>query len=214
MRGGVLILLFGEDANDTKALTHVVRSLLPDRLAVETRIIRQPPILKHDAAPKKKQAMTHTIAAFARELAPGRSRVVVVAHRDCDAVEPAHVSSSRSLDNELSAAGVAHPVSATPAWEIETWWMAFPEAVRAVKPCWRALTYGARDLGSIADAKEDLTRALRPTDRAAQKRCGDYTESDGVAVAEQIARRALTNDGRVLPRSLSDFRDRLLAALP
>jgi hypothetical protein len=209
MAARTLVLFFGEDQNDTQALISLSRALLPLDAPMDTKHLRRPPILRRDAAPKKRQSMASEIASFAQVLGV-RRRVAVVVHRDCDAVEPRHIDEAATLKADLVAAGVPNPVPATPAWEIETWWMMFPDALAATRDCWRRVNYGRANVGMIENAKERLTRDLRPANR----RCRDYAESDSIAIGGAIDR------GRMTPRhdgptsaSLKAFQTSLRAAL-
>lgn len=204
-----LILFFGEDQNDTQALVSLSRALLPADAPVETKHLRRPPILRRDAAPKKRQSMALEIAAFAQTLG-ARRRVAVVVHRDCDAIEPGHVVEATSLRDDLLAAGVPNPVPATPAWEIEAWWMLFPQALAATRGCWRTVDYGRSNVGMIENAKERLTRDLRPR----QGKCRDYTESDSISVANVILQNRLTPaEAGPSSASLQAFRENLLLVM-
>ncbi|WP_295224828.1 hypothetical protein [uncultured Brevundimonas sp.] len=208
-----LVVIFGEDENDSRALAHLCHAVTKDE-TFDTKVIKRPPVLKRDAAPKKRQGMSQTIAAFADGLSKGRARVIVVAHRDCDAVEPAHVASSQELEADLQAAGVKHGVAATPAWEMETWWMVFPAALASARRCWRDVDYSNRAVGQIADSKERLTRDLRPQPAAARHRCPDFAESDGILVAESIRRFGIDAAlSGTMPASLVEFRERLIKRL-
>ena len=60
---------------------------------------------------------------------------------------------AEALKRELHDAGVADVVAATPAWEIETWWMLFPHALARVRGCWRPVDYSTRHVGRIQDAE-------------------------------------------------------------
>lgn len=202
------VLVFGEDATDTGAIRVLIRSLLPEH---DVELRREPIILSRNAHRHKRGTVAERISAFARAEEARRPRVIVVAHRDCDALEPAHEVEGTELERELSAAGVRHPVAACPAWEVETWWMAFPEAIAAVRRCWRAVNYANRDLGKITGAKERLIRDLRPLGALA-KRCPDYTESDSVRVAEEIVRLQLLTSRLTKSASLNRFYAKLMEA--
>jgi hypothetical protein len=183
------ILIFGEDDNDRRALIHLIQGLLPEGHNPKIEARRRPIILSRQA--RARLAMSTEIGALWRaERRRGRS-VLVVVHRDCDAVEPAHVWESEALKKELHDVGVTDVVAATPAWEIETWWMLFPEALARVRGCWRAVDYSNREVGRIEDAKERLRRDLRPIGQAARNRCPDFTESDGIRVAQEIRKGGL-----------------------
>jgi hypothetical protein len=115
-------------------------------------------------------------------------------------VEPAHRAEAEALRRVLSLAGITDVVAATPAWEIEAWWMLFPEALAATRRCWRVVDYANRHVGLIRNAKEQLRRDLRPVVRDARVRCKDFVESDGVRVAEEILKAGLVRRA-VRPRS-------------
>jgi hypothetical protein len=132
------LLIFGEDTNDRQALKNLIKAILPQDLLIDLKPIRSPVILNREAVKSgKRKKMADEIAGFARGIEKAKRRVYVVAHQDCDEVEPAHIDASRALEKELKDAGVSAPIAAVPAWEIETWWMLFPTAVASVRACWR-----------------------------------------------------------------------------
>ena len=131
--------------------------------------------------------MSEDIAAFASVMERADVKVIAVVHTDCDAVEPAHVQATEALNADLKRAGVRHPIAVTPAWEMETWWMLFPVAVRSVRNCWDEIDYGGKHVGAIRNSKEQLTRDLRPKSRDIQRRCPDYHESDSITIARRVA---------------------------
>ncbi|WP_156359148.1 hypothetical protein [Sphingomonas sp. Leaf242] len=206
-----LALIFGESSNDTNALRHLIPALLPPEVIPLCRAVREPGTLSRNAAVPKRKAVAQAIAIVAKYEARSRT-VAVVAHEDCDAIEDAHLGRMASIKAELSKAGVTHPIAAAPAWEMEAWWMLFPEALRAVRKCWAEVDFGGRNVGTITDAKEVLRRALRPSVGA--NKCPDYAESDSVRIAEEIGRLGLGRDDGRLKRSksLTAFRDDLALA--
>ncbi len=209
-----LILLFGEDDNDTRSLAILCRAFAPKGVNVATRVIKKPPVLSANAALKKKQAMSNTMAKFAREQEKIYDRVVVVAHRDCDECEPAHEKNSKELHDELSAGGVKFPVPATPAWEMETWWMTFPAELQMTRGCWRKVNYDSLYVGKIENSKERLIKDLRPINPPERAKCREYIESDSITIAEKVvANNKNLNEAVLKAASLDDFRTRLQAAL-
>lgn len=207
-----LILVFGEDDNDRRALVNLIRAFVPNGRNVRIETRRRPTILSRNAD-RKRRRMTEDVAAFWRaESARGR-RVHVVAHRDCDAVEPAHSTEAAALVADLRDVGVPNVIAATPAWEIETWWMLFPEAVRAVRQCWNTINYRNSNVGMIQNAKERLRRDLRPSGNAS-KTCPDFTESDGIRISEEVLRRGLAATPRsARSASFEAFKSELVRAL-
>lgn len=190
----------------------LTRAFLPADADVETKAIKRPPLLRRDVATKKRRTVADEIAAFAMVLAQRRPRLAVIAHRDCDAVEPAHIQDANQLEIDLRAAGVRDPIVANPAWEIETWWMLFPDALSATRGCWKRVDYSNRDVGLIVNSKEDLRRKLRPLRHA--NKCPDYTESDSIKIAANVLQMRLADNAAQLKSdSLQQFRRRLLAVL-
>jgi hypothetical protein len=180
-----VILILGEDDNDKRALKNLVRAILPANRSVPIETRRRPTILSRDAK-RKRLKMAEEIKVFMDAESIRTKHVDVVVHRDCDSVEPAHIEEEKSLREILNQVGLYDVVVAAPAWEIETWWMLFPEALSAVRGCWRKVNYRGRHVGMIARAKEQLRRDLRPK-HIDSKRCPDFVESDGILVSELIA---------------------------
>lgn len=181
-------LVFGEDYNDRAALVHLVKALCPVEARPTVKNLRQPIVLSRNAvASGKRRKMSEDIAVIARAHASSASKVHVVAHRDCDAPEPAHVAETSTLEAELTAAGVENPIAATPAWELESWWMLFPSTLENVRSCWKKIDYGRQHVGMFKDAKERLKKDLRPDGKEERRRCPDFKEEDGIKIAAQIA---------------------------
>ncbi len=203
-----LILLYGESPNDTHALENLIIGLLPLNKSITFRKLRNPVILSHKAQQRKRAAIGKLIAAVERAERSRYGCVVVVAHRDCDAIEPAHVTNSNALVADMKACGVDRVVAATPAWCIETWWMQFSSEVAKVRPCWNSINFKSLSLGHIADAKKMFARAVR---NPARKSCPEYSESDSISIAEQIKiSGAARHPVRLASGSLTLFRERLL----
>lgn len=180
-----LILVFGEDEHDRLAIATLVRALRP---GLRVQPIRQPLVLIKGALPETARQNAEEIAAQARDIAAGGEVLAVLAHQDCDACQPADVAVANRLEEALAAAGCpGTPIGVAPAWEIEAWWMVFPEAVQQVVEGWRAPTgWLGHDVGMVQDAKEALCRALRPVKGVKGKRVRDYEENDSIATAENI----------------------------
>lgn len=203
------VIVFGEDDNDRRALVHLIHAILSDVSLAEVKPIRRPIVLARNAEQSgKRRDMATDIAAFWRAEARPGLKLIVVAHRDCDRLEPAHVAETSSLEEELRRAGVPDPVAATPAWEIEAWWMLFPEALARTRGCWRRVNFSGH-VGSIADAKERLTRDLRPIGKAERRRCPDFVESDGIRVAEEVRKVGIAAGVEGRSHSFRAFRQRL-----
>ena len=179
------ILVFGEDDNDRFAMAHLVRALSPADSKAKITRLRKPIILARDASKKNRAKMSDEIASFVRAYQKVGKSVTVIVHRDCDAIEPAHTELADSLENEISAAGVESFVPATPAWEIESWWMLFPKAIEKVCSSWKKVDYGSKWVGQFTNAKERLIKDLRPTDGGKYR---DFREADGIRIAEVVSK--------------------------
>lgn len=181
-----MVLVFGESEHDRRAIVHLVQGLRPDlRGKVEER--RQPLVLIKGALPQKARSNAVEIASLAQREQEARELLAVLAHEDCDALEPAHIEVSKKIENELRNAGCpAEPIAVTPAWEIEAWWMVFPEAVGRIVQGWRdPVDWLGRDVGQVSEAKEKLAVAVQPRPRPMRPPRA-YHERDSIAVAANI----------------------------
>ena len=207
-------IVFGEDDSDRRSLAHLIRAICKDN-SIKISLLQRPIVLSRNAvASGKRRVMSKEIAGFYRAYTKSKGTTWVVVHRDCDAVEPAHVVESEALENELKAEGIKHPIAATPAWEIETWWMLFPDAVSQVRHCWRQIDYKAKSVGEIANSKERLTSDLSPRGNRERARCPDYREADGIKIAENLTRNPEIIDRKIAKSdSFELFREKILKTL-
>lgn len=207
------ILVFGEDSNDTQAICVLVKAIAPPAKQIPVKAIRRPIILSRNAEARKRKAMCDEIAGFSKGYEGAGKAVAIIAHRDCDSTEPAHVQNSTELESALRSAGVKIAVAATPAWEIETCWMLFPKAINKVRGCWQSIDYKKQNVGLFANAKERLIKDLRP--KSGSHTCPDFRESDGIKVSG-----ALLNDPDILNKieaksdSFEEFRKKIIALFP
>ncbi len=176
-----LVLVFGEDENDARS----VAELLRPRLSANTnvRAAKSPPIFA--ARDSGRHVIARNVSRVAETIGIYKLKAkvsLVVVHRDCDECEPAHVAEADRLRKEFSEGHNVRVVAAVPAWELETWLMLFPEALRNYRPCWRPLELRGRRVGQVRDAKEELRRLLR-----SGASCPDYRESDAPGIATVIA---------------------------
>ena len=215
-----VVLVFGESENDRRAIKHLVRGLRSD-LRVEER--RAPLVLIKGALPTTARSNAEKIASVVRQ--EGGPVLAVLAHQDCDDLEPAHEAAAASIEAALSTAGCPGPIGVTPAWEMEAWWMVFPEAVGKIVTGWRDPDdWIGRDVGLVRHAKEELKKAVQPRPRRASPP-RDYEERDSIDVARNIADDGLIGsfdaDHRATPhpsggrkltrsRSFERFRKRVL----
>ena len=171
------------------------------------KTLREPLVLmKEVTLPRTRQRTTDRIAALSRLDA---AVVAVIAHEDCDAIEPAHEALANRIESELAAAGVPTPIAATPAWDIEAWWMLFPQSLQMTRPCWASVDYGGRDVGRIERSKDVLRRQLRPVGTRARATCPDYVESDSINIAANIRANDLHTQPRGISRSFQRFTEKI-----
>ncbi|HEX7838263.1 MAG TPA: hypothetical protein VF469_12400 [Kofleriaceae bacterium] len=196
--GRPLVLVFGESEHDSRAIKALVAGLAPGlKHSVEHR--RQPLVLIKNALPKKARSNAEKIADLARIEGRVRRVLAVLAHEDCDAIEPEHLEVADRIESELRSVGCPNPIAVTPAWEIEAWWLIFPEAVGKLVEGWREPSdWLGRDVGRLKDAKEQLSRAVqpRPAGRSSPRA---YHERDSIEIAQNIVADGLLTsfaDGR------------------
>jgi hypothetical protein len=170
-----LVLVFGEDENDTKSIRELIESLRAD-LAGKVQTRREPLVLIKDARPEDVPDRARKIADAVDASRATHDIVCVFAHEDRDDFEPKHEDTCKKIEEALERAGCpAHAV--VPAWELEAWWFMWPGAVQAVRPkSWRAPDdYLGKEVGKIKDAKEELKRKVVPKDLKPEKRKGYRT---------------------------------------
>lgn len=182
-----LVLVFGENENDRRAIIRLVCGLRPD-LAGRVEERRKPLVMIKDALPQTARKNAVHIAGLTRQETAQRDVLAVLAHQDCDRVEPAHVAIAEKIEREIADAGCPSPaIGVTPAWEIEAWWMIFPEAVGKVVKGWRDPDdWLGKDVGQVADAKQKLTKAVQPRPKS-KTPPRDYEEHDSIAIAATVA---------------------------
>ncbi len=203
-----LVLIFGEDENDTKSLRELIVALRKDFDGkVQTR--REPLVLIKDARPEDVPERAQKIADAVDVSRATHDIVCVFAHEDRDDYEPKHEETCTKIEAALEKAGCpAHAV--VPAWELEAWWFMWPEAVLAVRPkSWRAPDdYLGREVGKIKDAKEELQKKVVPKNLKPEKRKGfqTYQESDSPAIARNVREQGLATEPGAKSSSYARFR--------
>lgn len=180
-----VVLVFGEHDHDRRAICRLTMGLRPDLQGqVEPR--KTPLVLIKNATPDKAKSNAEKIAKLVKQEGAARTVVAVLAHEDCDAMEPAHVAVADKIEKALGAAGCpGKAIGVTPAWEIEAWWFVFPDAVAPVVKGWRTPDDClGRDVGKLQNAKEALIKAVRPKDGKSKPR--DYAEADSPQIADNL----------------------------
>lgn len=184
------ILVFGEDENDRQSLKTLIEALCPGAVGkVETR--RQPLVLIKGRPQAEARSQAEKIAAVIRATAVRNEVAASFLHEDCDDLEPKHEAICTRIEREMRAAecpGEVHAV--VPAWEIEAWWLLWPEVFPDVNRNWALpKKYETCGTGSITNAKEHLKQELRKGNAGKH----DYRESDSLAIARRVKTRGLAN---------------------
>jgi hypothetical protein len=195
------VLVFGESTNDTFALRQLIEALCPD-LEGRVEVRRQPQIHLKDVPLDKMPGRVEKILRQIR-LEIECELLCVFVHEDCDAVEPADEGASAVIEAAFAKAGLqVHAV--TPAWEIEAWWLQWPEQVSAVRSSWAVPDkHVGRQVGRIENAKEELDRLVRP--KGAKRAFLGYRESDSEAIARRIKQDDVARAPRATSASYSRF---------
>jgi hypothetical protein len=200
-----VVLVFGEGANDTGAVKELVLALRSEPVRVETR--RAPIVLvKGKDKARDRKNLAEIAAVVKAEQRLGKC-CAVVAHRDCDDLEPAHERIASTLERGLLDQGIEQVVAAVAAWEIEAWWFLWPDAALAVNSKWRRPEPPIPEVGRIENAKEAFRQALRP--RARNQRPRDYAESDSPKIAAQVRALGLIDSPAAISRSFNRFAERV-----
>lgn len=203
------IVFFGEDANDRDALRILLFAMIRNPGRYKAKPLRKPIALVKDIDAAKRRARGSAVARAVRAInVLGKVRATIF-HEDADAPEPAHVERERAILTVYSDLGCA-VVAAVPAWEMESWWFLFPDAVGAVSESWRCPDQHVnRDVGKMHNAKEELARSIRPTGLPRTARFREYRESDAVDIARKIVEMGLIHQPRARSASWTSFVDQV-----
>ena len=206
-------LVFGESDNDRSALVELVQAINPETERFGFQKRRRPLVLLRRAElPLTRRRAAEEISRLVKAERVINDVAFIITHRDCDAIEPEHTTASLDIERELRSLGVENVVAATPAFEMETWWMLFPDEIKSICSCWKQVDYKSSNVGKIVNAKERLIRDLRPSDKKLRSRCMDFVESDGVKVARKIRETgAALRPSRAHSSSFEEFKEKILA---
>ena len=200
------MVIFGESGNDTQTIAELFRALRPDFTGT-IKPLREPPLLIKEASPGNLPKRADILAAIVRSEAVTSKVVCVLAHEDCDAVEPAHIELSDKIESLFREEGVTAQ-AATPAWEMEAWLFLWPEASKRYRPKWRRPdNYNGSNVGMLTDAKEKYMRALRPSGAADRAGVRDYRESDSPMTAAKVRELEIIDDLSAISNSYERFRN-------
>ena len=199
------VLVFGESHNDSQAICALVEALRPD---LQVRAYRSPTVLIHQNSLNRTNIRKNIaqIKAVATAAAARDRIVAIVLHKDCDAVEPAHTGLANAVESQMGANAYIS-IAAAPAWEMETWWYLWPDAVSAYHPTWRRLGRSGTSVGLIQNAKETLIRELRV--KGGNSR--DYTESDAIGIAQYVRNLGIIGATNAISHAFTEFRAKVTA---
>jgi hypothetical protein len=202
------ILIYGESTNDTAALRELVAALRPE-LAGRLKPLRQPLVLIKNANANEIPARARKIAASVKAEMTLGPVCGVIAHEDCDDVEPADADVATKIESALTAQLPVAVHAVVPAWELEAWWFLWPDAVVAFQPSWRRPDdYVGKRVGLVKNAKEELGRKIKPRGKGA-RRVRPYAEKDSVSIAAKVREMDLANSPQATSHSYERFRARL-----
>ncbi|WP_428261375.1 hypothetical protein [Haliangium sp.] len=200
------VLLFGEHDHDRRAIKEIVEGLRQEFAASEPtpgdkrwreelngdiQKRRQPLVLIKGVTPKELASRRASLHAQVKADRVRYDVQAVLVHEDCDAVEPAHEAVARRYEEAFREADFdVYPV--LPAWEIEAWWLLWPDALGAYRQSWRApVEHKGKHVGKIENAKQRLKRDVMPAGlkSAQRKKFPGYQESDSPGIAAFIRAR-------------------------
>jgi hypothetical protein len=181
------VLVVGEsgqtaDDYDAKAIATIIGALRPEWTVLARK---NPPLLSKT---NDRQRLASSAQRLANLWKQESARVLVHCiynHEDTDAVEPSHEETADRIELALRAAGCpGHAVAC--AWELEAWFLMWPEAIEATKKAWTVPnSLRNRQVGKIVDPKRELREKLaRGKPPQVQ-----YHEKHAPEIATQIASR-------------------------
>jgi len=200
------VVIFGESENDRDTISELFRALRPD-YAGTVKPLRQPLLLIKDASPANLPNRASILAAAVRSEEVTSKVVCVLAHEDCDAVEPAHIALSDKIESVFERNGI-RARAATPAWEMETWLFLWPEASKQYRPRWRKPdNNNGTNVGLLTNAKEKFKQAVRPSRTADRARVRDYSPTDSPMIAAKVRDLGIIDSLSATSNSYERFRD-------
>lgn len=202
--------IFGESVNDTKAIAHIIEAIAKlNKANFKCVHLRAPLIQQKGTTPATKVTNAEKVrqAAIARStMKKDENNIIIVAHQDCDKVDPAYLTVEEQIEQGLKSTGF-RILPVAPASEMEAWWFMWPDAVERVCTSWNRLKPHGMDTGRIPDAKKKLVRDLRP--KGATK-VRDYSETDAPTIARFVKELNLIQNKQAQSASFQSFEKRLL----
>lgn len=184
-----VVLLFGENLNDSESIRHLLAHASPE-LARRLRARPRPMSLTHGAGRDAVRRWIDELSGVVRSMERAGTPVqAVVVHRDADGPDPSGTRHSQ-LATQLNALG-CDAFAVVPVQMTEAWWFLFPDAVEAVRPqAWRRrMPRSNRDVETIDNPKAELQRVTRPSGH-------EYSEADSPAIAQKVSDLAAVPHGR------------------
>ena len=184
---GPLVLVYGEDLNDTKSIQHLLR-WVDERFGRVVKARKDPQSLQRTA---KAKAVDGWVDDLRRAVDGFRSQGydvrAVFVHRDADLLDNSDSERERLREQLVS---IAEAIPVVPVECTEAWWFLFPTAVENVRPAaWRnIMPKSSKNVDTIARPKQQLKEITR---RAKY----EYVESDSVAIAQYVADEKLSISG-------------------
>lgn len=196
--------VFGESQNDTNALAELIRARAEKQEKhANVVVLRVPLIQQKSATPSKRKTNAERVEAtvMARlKLKKTEAPVVIVAHEDCDDVEPAHTRVTEKITVGLKSLNFPI-IAAAPAFEMEAWWYLWPEAVAAVCSSWKPLQRTNSNVGMIQNAKESLIKDLQVPGKNVRR----YNESDAPSIAKKVRSLCIIDIRNAKSESFDEF---------
>ena len=193
-------LVFAENQNDGDALEHLAAAIWEQAPPIHYR--RKPLVLIKGRNKAEARKNAEMIAQVVRAESVLYNVTFVIAHQDCDSVEP-HEPVAAQIKAEITEAGVQNVIAVAPAWELEAWWYLWPTAVASVNSKWKRLSRKGNH-GMLSNAKETLTRDLRAPGTS------DYRESDSIKIAKYVREKKLVAQRTGIAPSFDSFETAVL----
>lgn len=199
-----LVVFYGEHPHDAAAVKILFQGLRPDLAPNRTRVLKAPPSLVKGVEAAKRRTRASRVLATLRALKVSEGLRAAVFHEDADDVEPGHERLETNIKRTYASAP-CEVVAAVSAWEIEAWWLMFPDAVGAVCTSWNVPDkYVGRSVGLIRNAKEELARCVR-TQSIKRGKAREYHEKDCELIARAIVELGLVRKPRAHSASWASF---------
>lgn len=202
--------MYAEHPHDGRAIRELINGLRPEVNALtRMQILRRPPTLVKSLQEAKRRTRASKVIATLRAVNRTDGLAGVLFHEDADSLEPAH-NDVEATYRATYAAAPCEIVVAAPAWELETWWFLFPDAVAAVCAAWVApRKFSGKDVGRVRQSKEELARCVRPGGRRPGS-FREYREEDGERIARNAVRMGLLDKPDASSASWKRFVDQIV----